>query len=253
MQHLSLLARFLLLEKAGGPADIQDTDVSALIEETQSPDGVGSDAYEEDPAAQGALRTMRAFYEVFKDDALVAQGEPMREFSIEYFIISIYLLLRHLREHYVLADEEKALFRDFVMDFHGRWSTHREDDADIIRFSDARQQSGREMDVRHRVLRQLFFNYAKEQGHGIIVKDERRAFDEAARISIYRRDDGMCQMCLDEDKPESEARVPWREYDADHVLPHSRGGRAAIENGRVLCRYHNRGRDLDESPPSVTA
>jgi hypothetical protein len=194
---------------------------------------------------------MRAFHEIFKEDTFVRQGEPMKELSVEYFIVSIYLLLRHLRAHYVFAEEEKALFRDFVLDFHQRWADHREDDADVLRFSDARQQSAREIEVRDRVLRQLFFEFAQTRDQPIIVKDERRAFDEAERIAIYRRDDGLCQMCLEEGKPEQEARVPWREFDADHVLPHSRGGRTLVENGRVLCRTHNRGRGAQESTPQV--
>ena len=41
----------------------------------------------------------------------------------------------------------------------------------------------------------------------MLDKDERRAFDEAERIAIYRRDEGLCGMCIEEGKPEVEARV----------------------------------------------
>jgi hypothetical protein len=253
MQHLSLLARFLLLERGDGPADIQDKDVSELIEATQRQDGVGSLAYQEEPEAKGALRTMNAFSEAFKNDPLVVQGEGMKEFNIEYFIISTYLLLRHLLAHYVFADAERELFREFVLDFYQRWTARHESDADIIRFAEARQQGGSEIEVRHRVMRQLFFDFAAERDHEMLEKDERRAFNEAERIAIYRRDEGLCQMCLDAGKPEAEARIPWREFDADHVRPHGRGGRTVIENGRVLCEHHNRGRDPDETLAAADA
>jgi uncharacterized protein DUF262 len=245
MQHLALLARFLLLEIANGPADLQDTRVSELIEANQTPNGIDNLSYEEAPAAQGALRTMSEFHEVFKSDPLVAQGEGMKEFRAEYFIVSAYLLLRHLMSHYVFAEPERELFREFMLDFHTRWGARQENDLDVIRFSDARQQSGTEIEVRNRILRQHFFDFAIARGHQIVDKDERRAFNEAERIAIYRRDEGICGLCLEEGKPETEARVTWAEFDADHVLPHSRGGSTVVENGRVLCRTHNRGRGLD--------
>jgi hypothetical protein len=78
-----------------------------------------------------------------------------------------------------------------------------------------------------------------QHSHEMLTKDERRAFNEAERIAIYRRDNGLCQMCVAEEKPEKECRVPWSEYDADHVIPHSKGGKTEIENAQVLCRYHN--------------
>ena len=53
---------------------------------------------------------MSVFFEIFKDDPLVVQGEGMKEFRVEYFIVSAYLLLRHLLAHYVFADAERALF-----------------------------------------------------------------------------------------------------------------------------------------------
>ena len=92
------------------------------------------------------------------------------------------------------------------------------------------------------VLRQMFFVYTTNQEYQMLTKDERRGFSEAERIAIYRRDHGICQDCRAEGKPDREAMVPWTEYDADHVVPHSLGGRTTVENAQLLCRYHNRAR-----------
>ena len=89
-------------------------------------------------------------------------------------------------------------------------------------------------------MRQHFFEFAQEEGHELLTKDNRRSFSEAERIRIYRENEGLCQACLDEGRPEEEAQVPWGEFEADHVIPHSKGGETAVENGQVLCRYHNR-------------
>ena len=64
-------------------------------------------------------------------------------------------------------------------------------------------------------------------------------FTEAERIAVYRRDDGLCQRCLAEGKPEKEALVPWTQYQADHVIPHTKGGATEVANAQVLCQYHN--------------
>ncbi len=149
-------------------------------------------------------------------------------------------MLRHLRKNYVFDDGEKKLFYEFVIHFHQRWQARRDSDSDILVFSDNRQQTGREIETRQIVLRQIFFNYVKDEGHELLTKDERRAFDEAERIFIYRRDNGLCQICLKEGKPETEARVPWHEYDADHITAHAKGGKTDVANAQVLCRYHNR-------------
>ena len=95
---------------------------------------------------------------------------------------------------------------------------------------------------RNQILRQMFFEYANKKGIALKLKDESRAFNEAQRIAIYRRDKGLCQLCLEEGKPEQEARVSWKEYEADHILMHTDGGRTDVDNARVLCRYHNRSR-----------
>jgi len=240
MQHLALLTRLLILEENGGPTDIKNSDVIDYIAEYERPDGIDNWAMEDMSHAKRVLQHMRAFYDVFKDDPVVKAGGRMRELRTEYFIISTCLLLRHLRTYYVFDDAERELFYRFVIDFHLRWSDERrESDTDIFIFSDNRQQTSGEIQVRDRIIRQAFFEYAAETGHEMLTKDERRAFSEAERIQIYRRDQGLCQMCLAEGKPVKEAQVPWSEYQADHVIPHSRGGATVPENAQVLCRYHN--------------
>ena len=240
MQHLALATRFLILEKNNGPTDLSNADVETFIEQHQQKDGIGSHRLESETFAKNTLATMNSFYAIFRDDPMVTNSDGMKEFKTEYFIISIYLLLRHLTKHYVWGEAEQNIFRDFTLDFHPRWrSTKREEDRDILAFSDARQQSGTEVAIRDRIIRQLFFEYVREHDHEIIAKDTRRAFNEADRIAIYRRHDGLCQMCLAEGRAEHEALVPWREYQADHVLPHALGGRTRLDNAQVLCRQHN--------------
>lgn len=62
-------------------------------------------------------------------------------------------------------------------------------------------------------------------------KDGRRMFTGTLRATIYQRDNGACFYCGEQ------VLGAW---DADHVIPWSRGGRTVAENGVVSCQSCNR-------------
>jgi 5-methylcytosine-specific restriction endonuclease McrA len=33
--------------------------------------------------------------------------------------------------------------------------------------------------------------------------------------------------------------VSWSQYQADHVIPHAKGGKTTLDNAELLCSYHN--------------
>jgi len=240
MKHLQFMARFILIEKAGGYADLSDKKIAEFIDNEKTENGIGDYSYEDTSTATEVKKNLKTFYEIFKEDPMLDAKNGIKEFSVEYFIISIYMLIRHLRMNYVLDDEMKLKVREFVYDFHKRWKTYDESsDTDMLTFSNRRQQGENDLEERDRIMRQIFFEYLKKNQIEINEKDEKRAFSELERILIYRKGKGLCQQCLREDKPEKEAKVSWSDYQADHVLPHSKGGKTIIENGELLCSYHN--------------
>lgn len=239
LQHLMLLARFVLLEQADGPTELKDSEIVNLIENKTADDGIGNYAFENEPVARKVLSNLDALYDVFKDDPMIGNGGSIRELNREYIILSLYLLIRHIKRHYVFAQAEKTLFRDFFLKFYQRWQNPDDEDRDVLSFSEHRQQDQKNVEARHLIIRQLFFQYAKDQNKELSLKDAKRAFNEAERIVIYRRDKGLCQVCLKEGKSEKEAAVRWSEYEVDHVIPHAKGGPTAVFNGQVLCSYHN--------------
>ncbi len=239
MQHLALLGRLLLVQLAGGPTDIRDSSLSELVDSTQTPDGIDDESYENQGDAKEVLKTLSLFCEIFKDDPAIDEESGLKEFRIEYFIISCVMLLDHIRKYYAVRPQHHEVIRQFFYSFYERWDEHKEEDRDIILFSDSRQQDRSNLEVRDRVIRQLFFDHLKTQKVELKTLDSKRLFDEGERIRIYRRDEGRCQQCLKEERTPEEATVSWSDYQADHILAWIKGGVTAEWNGQVLCRLHN--------------
>lgn len=239
MEHLALMARFILIEKADGYTDVKDSAIQKLIDESQVDDGVGSSIFESDTAAKGVIKTLNLYYSIFENDPMIKDGGEIQELRIEYFILSFYLLLRHLRKLYIIEDNERKWLHEFFTKFHSRWRHGKSDDNDILQFSGNRQQGAHDLRERDIVLRALFFDWLKKHDHVLVSKDESRAFNEGERIEIYRRDKGVCQLCINEGLLEDEAQVPWDKYQADHILAWSKGGKTDLNNAQLLCSRHN--------------
>ncbi len=245
MKHLQYMARFILIEQGDGHADLSDKKIEEFINDAKQDDGIGKFCFEKEPEAIATLKTLRVFYEIFKDDPMLDSKSCIKELSIEYFIISIYLLIRHLHKYYVIDDSTKRNIREFVYNFHTRWKTYDEStDTDLLTFSNRRQQGEKDLEIRDIILRQVFFEYLKDNNKVLLEKDEKRAFTELERIIIYRSGKGMCKQCLQEGKSENESNVGWSGYQADHVIPYAKGGKTRIDNAELLCRYHNQSKGV---------
>ncbi|MGY1425220.1 HNH endonuclease family protein [Lysobacter sp. A289] len=240
MKHLQFMARFLMIEQGDGYSDLSDRKIEDFINEYKVPNGIGDESYENEPEAVAVLKTLRVFYSIFKSDPMIDASNGIKELRVEYFIISMYLLVRHVSQYYIIDDETANSIRNFVYYFHQRWSTFEDsEDTDLLAFSNSRQQGAKDLQTRDIILRQVFFDYLKNNELELLEKDGKRAFSELERIIIYRRGKGFCQECLRQNKPELEARVSWSAYQADHVIPHAKGGKTCLENGELLCSYHN--------------
>lgn len=126
-------------------------------------------------------------------------------------------------------------FRLFVHEFHERWGKDDQKDPDMIRFREQRQQNKKAVEIRDQLITEWFFKYCPE----LDKLDPQRNFSYLDRITIYRKNKGICQECKSEGKTEEQALVPWNKFEADHLKPWSKGFKTTIANGQVLCSHHN--------------
>lgn len=193
--------------------------------------------FEEKPWVRRCKKLLDKFYEVFKNDVIVQGNGTVKELGQEYFIVSVYMLLRHIVSgNFTFGRESYKAFRDFVHSFYQRWQRQDEEDKDIFIFRDYRQQDKESLIKRDQIIKQAFFKENPDIKH----TDPQRLFTEAQRIMIYRRDKGLCQQCLAEGLSEEDARVSWEDFEADHIVPYCTGGETTVENGQLLCKKHNR-------------
>ena len=171
--------------------------------------------------------------DVFKSDTSIQNGESVPELKVEYFIISVYTLISHLRKHYVMNEDVKSKIQEFIHYFHAKWKSFDERvDTDMLSFSNHRQQGESDLKIRDRIIRQSFFEYIDSVGFSVLTKDTNRNFNEYQRIKIYRDYDGQCQQCLREGRDIKEAEVSWSEFQADHIFPHSGAGFGMVLHGK---------------------
>ena len=65
------------------------------------------------------------------------------------------------------------------------------------------------------------------QSSHLVPKDSNRHFSPPQRMEIYKQGNGQCATC----------KIPLSKtnFHADHIVPHSSGGKTTAENGRALC------------------
>lgn len=194
--------------------NIKDRDLNLMYEGNKEFD-------EKSVGAKQVLRILNYLHEVF----------PTRTPELKrYNVISLFLLVKTLIDNYALNGHEKDIRKWFV-DFECRRAADKmkeaeEQDPKLVVYHEKTAHSTDAFDsleFRNKFLIEDILSKVPE----ISQKDDKRDFDEAQRIVIYRRDGGKCKLCGVDCK--------WGEWHADHVIPWSKGGKTSVDNGQVLC------------------
>jgi len=155
-------------------------------------------------------------------------GDEAQTISTRADFISLFLLARHIRENYVTAG--RIGLKDFFINFEIRVgeveSGAQHKDAPYFDYQTYRKTSAdskASIDKRFEIILAKFLEYRPD----LIPKDPDRDFDYWEKLAIYWRDNGICKLCS--------KKTLFKEGTADHIIPHSKGGKTTVNNGQWAC------------------
>ena len=180
---------------------------------------------ESSPKAKKIKRTLDFLFKIFP--------EKTPELA-RYNFISLYILVSNLLERFVITGRESEIFSWFIEfeQYRREQKMLPEDQSDpkIISYHERISHSADAFDsiqLRNEYLTKKLF----EKIPDIEQKDDQRIFTHEQRLAIYRRDKGCCQVKIHC----SGDKCDWDNWQADHILACSNGGKTTVENGQVAC------------------
>jgi hypothetical protein len=210
-----MVAQCLLLELTGTIVDVQSQNIDKMYRQEKYFNSTGN-------VAQKMRKTLNYLARTFE--------ELTPEFKGRAQFVSLYWLVSQTIDRYVMTGRESDL-KKFFIDIEIRRKD--ENDIEMIRYTEAlsRSSDGRErIEYRHQILIREWLLFTKN----LETKDSQRVFTEDQRIAIYRRDDGICQIC-------GEKILNYdQEFEADHKIAFSQGGKTTVENGQATHKSCNR-------------
>lgn len=211
-------AQITAIELNGGPCHVRNSNLNAMYEAELDFDATGIKA-----------RKIRRVLEY------LAQAFTEKTPELErYSVISLYTLVSHCLETYVMQGKQDAL-RDWFLRFE---TTRRAQDnfpadkadPELLAYRERTSHSTDAEDSiqwRHEFLLRKFFETVPD----IEQKDNQRLFSHEQRLAIFRHDGGICQVRL---KCKG-IKCEWDAWQADHKAAWSQGGKTTVENGQVAC------------------
>jgi hypothetical protein len=161
------------------------------------------------------------------------------------YALGLYWALSRLSQTYSFADSElpkiKANFE--VLDVRRMEAAERgyvgePDDEDLKELSRSMSHGtdGSEMiETRHDILTQFIFEGVRLTP--LPELDPQRAFTNEEKLILYQRAGGKCQLSCD--GRICARAIPFDEAAIDHLVPHSKGGKTELANGRYASRSCN--------------
>ena len=209
-----IAAQMTLLALNKEICNIKDRDLNAMYEKYKDFDASSTDA-------KNVYRILDYLNKMFP-----SKSPELKRYSV----ISLFLLIMDLLPNYDIRERETEIANWFI-DFEATRAENEQKDPEeqdprLVVYHEKVSHSSDSEDsllYRHNFLKESLLANVPN----LPQKDSKRSFDEAQRQVIYRRGKGICKMCG--------KQCEWNNWEADHIVPWSRGGKTEIENGQVLC------------------
>lgn len=226
-------AQMTAIELNGGPCNVKNANLNAMYEQHRDFD-----------ANSVKARKIRRVLDYLQ------QTFPNKTPELErYSVISLYSLVSHCIERYVVQNRCADL-RDWFIEFEAKRASEEslpEDkrDPELLAYKDRTSHSTDAQDSigwRQDFMLRKFFESVPD----IEPKDNQRLFSHEQRLAIFRIDKGFCQVKLKCDGIKCE----WDAWEADHILPWSKGGKTVVSNGQVACLGCNASKSDNPQKPT---
>lgn len=213
-----LAAQMCLVTLHKGACNVKDANLNKLYNENTNFD-------EHSKTAKDVVRTLDCLCIIF----------PTRTPELKRpYILVMFLVVQTLLNEYATKGREKEIFNWFIHfvakeEAENRKPVDEQDNEFLIYHEKSQHSTDTEdsLDWRYKfLLNDLFVSIPNIQ-----QKDPQRFFDEYQRRAIFRKDNGICQICGKE--------CTWNTFQADHIKAWNKGGATTVENGQVLCQECN--------------
>ena len=204
----------LYLNRNAGICNIKDRDLNVMYESYKDFDAGSSDA-----------KTITKILD-YLNSMFPARAPELKRYSV----ISLFILIMEMMPNYDIRNREADIAQWFI-NFEAKRAEDElkqaeDQDPKLVIYHERVSNSSDTMDsltYRHNFLKESLLSSVSN----LPQKDPKRNFDEAQRQVIFRRDKGICRACG--------KQCDWNDWEADHIIPWSKGGKTEIENGQVLC------------------
>jgi hypothetical protein len=173
------------------------------------------------------------------------------------YALSLYSVISRILETYDLPEFEYQKVRDNFekLDYARLIAMDRDfshpDDSILSNLTDSMSRGTDGADgnsTRHDILSQFLF-----EGVSLVPYpdlDPVRNFTHEEKLIIYRRAGGVCQ--LEHDNKVCGRSLDFDDVAVDHIIPHSKGGKTELSNGRIAYKTCNIARgNSDDFDPSI--
>lgn len=209
-----IAAQMCLLALTKQICNIKDKDLNTMYAEQKAFDA-------QSPEAKNVFRVLDYLNIMFPSKA----PELKR-----YSVISLFILIMEMMPNYDIRHREAELAKWFISFEANRAEDElkapENQDTKLVIYHERVSNSSDTYDsllYRHNFLKESLLSTITD----LPQKDSKRNFDEAQRQVLYRKFNGICQLC---------GKVcEWNDWEADHIVPWSKGGKTVVDNGQVLC------------------
>ncbi len=217
-----IAAQMICLEINGGPTNIKNADLNRMYKEYKEFDIKGHEA-------KAVLRNLNILDGIFREKT------PELE---RYNVISLYCAIAELDRQYVLLEIQNNIL-EWFMDFEAKRRTQEEATEDQVapEWMAYKEKISHSTDSEDSIRWRMEFMLRNllERFPSLSLKDNQRDFTHVQKLTIFRRDKGLCQLKL---KCNGE-KMEWDNWHCDHIVPWSKGGKTTVENGQVSCSTCN--------------